>query len=65
MLGQLFPHVRGLMSVPQGGIFDFFAPFRFAYHFERIVHIAFESVYHIGILLEFPLPVFHRFEAFL
>ena len=64
VLGHLLPHVRGLPSVPQGGILYFFAPFRFAHHFEGIVHVTFERIHQVRVLLEFPLPVFHRFETF-
>ena len=33
-------------------------------YFEGVVHVAFEGVHQVGVLLEFPVPVVHQFKAF-
>ena len=63
MLGQLLLHVRCLPPVAQRGVLDFLAFLRLADYFEGVVHVAFQRVDQAGVLLEFPVPVFHQFQA--
>ena len=64
MLGHLLLHRRGITSVTQGGIFDFLTPFRLGHHLDGVVHIAFECVYQVGVLFQFPVPIIHQLQAF-
>ena len=52
VLGHLLLHLRGLPPVAQGGVFYLFTLFRLADHFEGVVHVAFQRVHQVGVLLQ-------------
>ena len=63
MLGHLLPHLFCLAVVAIGGILDFLAPFRLAYHFQRIVHIALDGIYQTRALFQLTVPIIHQFDT--
>ena len=63
VLGHLLLHLRGLPPVAQGGVFYLFTLFRLADHFEGVVHVAFQRVHQVGVLLQLAAPVVRQPEA--
>ena len=63
MPGHLLPRLFCLAVVTIGGILDFLAPFRLAYHFQRVVHIALDGIYQARVLFQFTVPIIHQFDT--